>query len=660
MAVDQRLPRVGDDDGVWGDILRQYLMKEHYNDDDDNPDNGGHQFVTIRPGTTSAPPLQLTAGSLTTVAAVGAIEFNDGKLYFTTTGSVRKTVAMYDTSGADGDLFYRNSTGTLSRLPIGNTNDVLTVSGGMPIWQPNGAANAVLKSDTATTGYGFVVDEDNMTSNSATKVPTQQSVKAYVDAVAKQHLNPTGVKTSDYSAVTGDYVLVNGNETFTVYLPAAPNDGDTVGLCRIGNDGEVTLDASGKDLINESSGLAALPLNSSGITMAVFVYDAARDHWFATSYIAYTAVDDIIGAGAAGKDILHQDTPDDILSYGLGITATVTELNYVDGVTGNIQTQLDAKASASHTHTASQISDSTTTGRAVLTAASAADARTAIGALATSVVIDEDNMASNSDTRIPTQQSVKAYVDSSISSVDLSSKENVITAGSTAQYWRGDKSWQTLDKTAVGLANVDNTADANKSVASAATLTTARTIQTNLGSTAAASFNGSANVSPGVTGTLPVSNGGTGATSLTSGNVLVGGGTGAVTATKAAPSGAFVGTTDTQTLSAKRINPRSVAPSVASSYTIDSDATDFYTVTGQNQNATFNNPTGTPVDGQKLMVRIKDDGTSRLVGWGSNFRASGITGPLAQTVPGKEHNVLFVYSTGVSKWVCLASDAVGY
>ena len=28
----------------------------------------------------------------------------------------------------------------------------------------------------------FVVDEDNMASNSATKVPTQQSVKAYVDA----------------------------------------------------------------------------------------------------------------------------------------------------------------------------------------------------------------------------------------------------------------------------------------------------------------------------------------------------------------------------------------------------------------------------------------------------------------------------------------------
>ena len=45
---------------------------------------------------------------------------------------------------------------------------------------------------------------------------------------------------------------------------------------------------------------------------------------------------------------------------------------------------------------------------------------------------------------------------------------------------------------------------------SVATLTTARTFLTNLASTAAASFNGSANVTPGVTGILPVANGGTG------------------------------------------------------------------------------------------------------------------------------------------------------
>ena len=48
--------------------------------------------------------------------------------------------------------------------------------------------------------------------------------------------------------------------------------------------------------------------------------------------------------------------------------------------------------------------------------------------------------------------------------------------------------------------------------ASAKKLTTARTIRTNLASTSTASFDGSANVTPGVTGTLPIANGGTGAT----------------------------------------------------------------------------------------------------------------------------------------------------
>lgn len=46
----------------------------------------------------------------------------------------------------------------------------------------------------------------------------------------------------------------------------------------------------------------------------------------------------------------------------------------------------------------------------------------------------------------------------------LNGKEPSITSGTTGQYWRGDKTFQTLDKTAVGLANVDNTSDANKPI----------------------------------------------------------------------------------------------------------------------------------------------------------------------------------------------------
>ena len=49
----------------------------------------------------------------------------------------------------------------------------------------------------------------------------------------------------------------------------------------------------------------------------------------------------------------------------------------------------------------------------------------------------------------------------------LDGKESTISAGTTGQYWRGDKTWQTLNKSAVGLSNVDNTSDANKPISNA-------------------------------------------------------------------------------------------------------------------------------------------------------------------------------------------------
>lgn len=49
----------------------------------------------------------------------------------------------------------------------------------------------------------------------------------------------------------------------------------------------------------------------------------------------------------------------------------------------------------------------------------------------------------------------------------LDAKEPTVTGGTTAQYYRGDKAWATLDKTAVGLSNVDNTSDASKPISTA-------------------------------------------------------------------------------------------------------------------------------------------------------------------------------------------------
>lgn len=49
----------------------------------------------------------------------------------------------------------------------------------------------------------------------------------------------------------------------------------------------------------------------------------------------------------------------------------------------------------------------------------------------------------------------------------FATKEPTIVVGLITQYWRGDKTWQTLDKTVVGLGNADNTSDVNKPVSTA-------------------------------------------------------------------------------------------------------------------------------------------------------------------------------------------------
>ena len=43
--------------------------------------------------------------------------------------------------------------------------------------------DCVLVADADASGYSFFLDEDNMISDDATKFASQQSVKAYVDAV---------------------------------------------------------------------------------------------------------------------------------------------------------------------------------------------------------------------------------------------------------------------------------------------------------------------------------------------------------------------------------------------------------------------------------------------------------------------------------------------
>ncbi len=152
------------------------------------------------------------------------------------------------------------------------------------------------------------------------------------------------------------------------------------------------------------------------------------------------------------------------------------------------------------------------------------------------------------------------------------------------------------------------------------------------------------------TGTLPVNEGGTGATTLT--GILKGNGTSAFTAVTA-PTGDVVGTSDTQTLTNKRITAR--VQSVASSATVtpNADSDDMVVITAQAAGLTIASPSGTPTQGQRLLIRIKDNGTARTISWNAVFRAIGVTLPTT-TVISKTHYIGAVYNSTDSKWDALA------
>src|SRR3990167_7634668 len=156
MPFPQRLPIVNGDDGQWGDIILQWLKKEHYDDGTDNAVNGGHKTITVRAGTATAgtAPLKLTSGTLMSSPEAGAMEFLSDTLYFTvTTGAVRKTIAIYDdSSGATGDIYYRNSSGIFTRLGIGSTDNVLKVDSGLPSWGsiPHSTLSSLTSGDDHT------------------------------------------------------------------------------------------------------------------------------------------------------------------------------------------------------------------------------------------------------------------------------------------------------------------------------------------------------------------------------------------------------------------------------------------------------------------------------------------------------------------------------
>ena len=180
-----------------------------------------------------------------------------------------------------------------------------------------------------------------------------------------------------------------------------------------------------------------------------------------------------------------------------------------------------------------------------------------------------------------------------------------------------------------------------------------------------------------VTGTLPIANGGTGSTataycSLTT-NVsgilpAANGGTnnaffqvsGPATSTKTYTfpneNMTVVGTTQTQTLTSKRVTPRIDTVASAATITPTGDSSDQYTVTALATAATIAAPSGTPTDGQKLVIRIKDNGTARALTWTTTsgaYRACGVTLPTT-TVISKVVYIGCIYNSQDLFWDVIA------
>ena len=258
------------------------------------------------------------------------------------------------------------------------------------------------RADARTTNA--LKDEDNMASNSATHVPSQQSVKAYVDSqiLTKDNTDEIAEGSSNlyFTNARADARIAAASLTDLSDVSAGATSGQVLKWngsawapaddATSGGGGTNADTLGGQNLayvLNYAnhSNTPTIPANTSQISenSANLYYTNAR----ADARIA--------AAQLSALSNVH--------------TATPTDGQVLKWDNGN--SRWAPAADNGHSNT-----DSLSEGSSNLYFTNArADARI------TATLIDEDNMSSNSATRLPSQQSVKAYVDSSIAGISTTS-----------------------------------------------------------------------------------------------------------------------------------------------------------------------------------------------------------------------------------------------
>lgn len=102
--------------------------------------------------------------------------------------------------------------------------------------------------------------------------------------------------------------------------------------------------------------------------------------------------------------------------------------------------------------------------------------------------------------------------------------------------------------------------------------------------------------------------------------------------------------------------PRVTTITSSATPTINTDSCDSVTITALAAAITSmtTNLSGTPTNFQKLIIRIKDNGTARAITWGASFEAKGVPLPTT-TVISKVLTVGFIYDSVSAKWGCVAA-----
>ena len=101
------------------------------------------------------------------------------------------------------------------------------------------------------------------------------------------------------------------------------------------------------------------------------------------------------------------------------------------------------------------------------------------------------------------------------------------------------------------------------------------------------------------------------------------------------------------------IDPIVSSTASTATLTIDADNVDLEILTAQNGSCTIAAPTGTPVQGQKLIIRIEDNGSAAPLTWNAIFRAIGVTLP-STTTSSKIIYVGCIYNSTDTKWDVIA------